>query len=125
LEDLGETVQLSIRVRPAMALLLAHEVQHEHCPGWSTYHLLQVLLHELGGVLRLAVIDAPQENMPVGLLTIRQEERDIHQTCHPVDAIAMAVRMQVPLYATPRALRNGSWKDLQPWIETVKPEDFA
>jgi bifunctional DNase/RNase len=49
---------------------------------------------------------------------------EIQQACHPADAIAMAARTHVPLYATSRALKMGSWKSIQPWLETVKPQDF-
>jgi hypothetical protein len=36
----------------------------------------------------------------------------------------MAARTRVPLYATSRALKMGSWKSIQPWLETVTPQDF-
>lgn len=41
-----------------------------------------------------------------------------------LDAIAMAARLQVPLYATSRALKRALWKNIQPWLETIKPQDF-
>jgi hypothetical protein len=36
----------------------------------------------------------------------------------------MTARTHVPLYATSRALKLGSWRNIQPWLETVKPQDF-
>jgi bifunctional DNase/RNase len=125
LEDPDGIVQLHIRMRPMMAHWLAHELKECQCPAISMYRLIQELLLKLGGVLRVAMIDASSDNTPLGLLIIRREnEGEIHQSCHPADAIAMAVRTQVPLYATSRALKLGSWKSIQPWLETVTPQDF-
>lgn len=126
LEDPDGMVQLNIRMRPMMAHWLAHEIKECQCPAVSMYRMIQELLGKLGGALRLAMIDASDDNVPLGLLIIcRQTGEDIHQSCHPADAIALAARMHVPLYATSRALKLGSWKNIQPWLASVKPEDFA
>ena len=98
LEDPDGMVQLHIRMRPMMAHWLAHELKECQCPAISMYRLIQELLVKLGGVLRVAMIDASENNTPLGLLIIRcANEEEIHQSCHPADAIAMAARTQVPL----------------------------
>jgi uncharacterized protein len=125
LEDPDGIVRLQIRMRPMMAHWLAHELKECQCPAISMYRLIQELLVKFGGVLRVAMIDASEENTPLGLLIIRcANEEEIHQACHPADAIAMAARTQVPLFATSRALKLGSWKSIQPWLEMVTPQDF-
>lgn len=125
LEDPDGMVQLSIRMRPMMAHWLAHELKECQCPAVSMYRLLQELLSKFGGNLRISLIDASEDNTPLGLLVISCPNGvEIHQACHPADAIAMAARTHVPLFATSRALKMGSWKSIQPWLETVKPQDF-
>jgi bifunctional DNase/RNase len=125
LEDPDGMVQLSIRMRPMMAHWLAHELKECQCPAVSMYRLLQELLTKFGGHLRVSLIDAAADNTPLGLLIIScPNGMEIRQACHPADAIAMAARTHVPLYATSRALKMGSWKSSQPWLETVKPQDF-
>jgi bifunctional DNase/RNase len=125
LEDPDGMVQLSIRMRPMMAHWLAHELKECRCPAVSMYRLLQELLAKFGGNLRVSLIDASAANTPLGLLIIScPNGTEIQQACHPADAIAMAVRTHVPLYATSRALKMGSWKSIQPWLETVTPQDF-
>jgi bifunctional DNase/RNase len=125
LEDPDGMVRLHIRMRPMMAHWLAHELKECQCPAVSMYRLIQELLMKFDGALRLAVIDASENNTPLGLMIIcRQNGGEIHQSCHPADAIAMAVRTQAPLYATSRALKLGSWKNIRPWLETVNPQDF-
>jgi bifunctional DNase/RNase len=126
LEDADGMVQLNIRMRPIMAHWLAHELKECQCPALSMYRLIHELLGKFGGALRLALIDASEDDIPLGLLIIAgQSGAEIHQACHPADAIVMSARTQVPLYATTRALKMGSWKSIQPWLETVKPQDFA
>jgi len=125
LEDPDGMVQLSIRMRPMMAHWLAHELKECQCPAVSMYRLLQELLSKFGGNLRISLIDASEDNTPLRLLVISCPNGvEIHQACHPADAIAMAARTHVPLFATSRALKMGSWKSIQPWLETVKPQDF-
>jgi len=125
LEDPDGMVQLSIRMRPMMAHWLAHELKECQCPAVSMYRLLQELLSKFGGNLRISLIDASEDNTPLGLLVISCPNGvEIHQACHPADAIAMAGCTHVPLFATSRALKMGSWKSIQPWLETVKPQDF-
>jgi bifunctional DNase/RNase len=125
LEDTHGMVKLHIRMRPMMAHWLAHELEECQCPAISMYRLLQELLGKLGGALRVAVIDASEEKTPLGLLIIRHGGEDIHQPCHPADAVALSARMQIPLYATSRALKMGCWKSIQPWLETVTPQDVS
>jgi bifunctional DNase/RNase len=118
-------VRLHIRMRPMMAHWLAHELKECQCPAISMYRLIEELLTKLGGVLRVAMIDAAEDNTPLGVLIVRRENDDeIYQSCHPADAIALAARLQVPLYATSRALKLGSWKSIRPWLDTVTPQDF-
>jgi bifunctional DNase/RNase len=125
LEDPDGMVQLSIRMRPMMAHWLAHELKECRCPAVSMYRLLQELLTKFGGTLRVSLIDASADNTPLGLLIIScPNGTELQQACHPVDAIAMAARTRVPLYATSRALKMGSWKSIQPWLEKVTPQDF-
>ena len=127
LEDPDGMVQLNIRMRPMMAHWLAHELKECECPAVSIYRLLQELLSKFGGTLRVTLIDSStDDNTPLGLLIITcPNGEEIHQPCHPADAIALSTRSHVPLYATSRALKMGSWKNIQPWLETVKPQDFA
>jgi bifunctional DNase/RNase len=121
LEDPDGMVRLHIRMRP----MLAHELKECQCPAVSVYRLLQELLDKFGGRIRVSLIDASADNTPLGLLIISHPNgEELHQACHPADAIAMAARTRVPLYATSRALKMGSWKSVQPWLETVKPQDF-
>jgi bifunctional DNase/RNase len=125
LEDPDGMVQLSIRMRPMLAHWLAHELRECQCPAVSMYRLLQELLSKFGSNLRVSLIDASEDNTPLGLLIIScPNGAEIQQACHPADAIAMAARTRVPLFATSRALKMGSWKSIRPWLETVRPQDF-
>src|SRR5919108_331716 len=98
LEDTHGMVKLYIRMRPLMAHWLAHELKECRCPAISMYRLLQELLGKLGGALRLAVIDASEENTPLGLLIIRHGGEEVHQSCHPADAVALSEPTQTILH---------------------------
>ena len=122
LEDPDGIVQLSIRMRPMMAHWLAHELKECQCPAVSMYRLLQELVTKFGGNLRVSLIDASADNIPLGLLIIScSNGLEIQQACHPADAIAMAARAHVAPLCYLKDLKMGSWRSIQPWLETVKP----
>ena len=50
--------------------------------------------------------------------------------CHPADGLALAVRSEVPIYASDLAMRHAEMVEALPadgvsaWVDAVDPEDF-
>jgi bifunctional DNase/RNase len=86
--------------------------------------ITHVVLDDAGDLGIGAVVELEHAEMP---LTI---------PCYPPDALAVAVRAKVPIYATARALAHAkslttsadvtsaSPTDAKQWLEGVSPEDF-
>jgi uncharacterized protein len=64
------------------------------------------------------------------LVYLRQGELESSISCYPPDALALALRTGVPIYATPEVLSHGEVgpqledHDTARWLERVQPRDF-
>ena len=74
------------------------------------------------------------EGQGVGALVhVRQGESETVVTCYPPDAVALAIREQLPIYATEAALDHAvpiSPPPTEPgevtdWLDHVRPQDFG
>ena len=55
-----------------------------------------------------------------------QEERvELTVDARPSDAIALALRMGVPIYVTEEVLQKKGSENLDTWLEKLKPKDFG
>jgi bifunctional DNase/RNase len=43
----------------------------------------------------------------------------------PSDAIALALRADVPIFATEEVIKKHSSEDLDRWLDNLRPEDFG
>jgi bifunctional DNase/RNase len=63
------------------------------------------------------------------LVYLRQGEIESSISCYPPDALTLALRTGVPIYATPDVLRHAGTGPMEPddtarWLERVRPKDF-
>lgn len=54
-----------------------------------------------------------------------QEPVELTVDARPSDAIALALRMGVPIYVTEEVLRKKGSENLDAWLEKLKPKDFG
>jgi bifunctional DNase/RNase len=55
----------------------------------------------------------------------RQERQELTVDARPSDAIALALRMGVPIYVTEEVLQKKGSENLDAWLEKLKPKDFG
>jgi bifunctional DNase/RNase len=62
---------------------------------------------------------------------LRQGEIEFSISCYPPDALTIALRTGIPIYATPEVLSHAAGAapmehhDTAQWLQRVRPEDFA
>lgn len=102
------------------------------CACNPIYDFIQALLDSVqAGLLRIVLDDV--EGVGIGaFLYVRQGDAERPLTCYPPDAVALALRMRVPIYATDAALRHAqpispslAPGEMADWLERVRPEDFG
>ena len=65
-----------------------------------------------------------------GVVYVAASRAELPVPCYPPDAIALALRAGIPIYATPDALTHAEPSPTPPpgavseWLERVRPSDF-
>ncbi len=114
---------------------LARVIGLGRCRCVPIYELIQEVLSQVGGSVSHAVLDGDDQGI-YSTLVIDNGGSAYSLPSHPADAIALAVRANVPIYATRAALdkahpladgANGgaACPHVTEWLEQVKPEDFG
>ena len=80
------------------------------------------------GLARIVLDDVQGEGI-AGLVYVGRGGAELPVPCYPPDAIALALRAGVPIYATAAALSHAEPPSpaagaVEAWLETVRPEDF-
>lgn len=108
------------------------------CHTHSLYALIKGLLSPSSISIASVILDASGGDMVVATVRIRVGALDTSAPCHTADALALAIRLHAPVFATETLVklveakgakgRQGSLPtdaEAAPWLDTVKPEDFA
>lgn len=130
-------VVLPIAIGMAEASSIAKEIENIELPRPLTHDLLRTLLERLGGELVRVEVVALRENTYFAELVLRVEGGEEDRIdCRPSDAIALALRVDAPIFVHEQVLRKAlpetqdlrvptdkeEWKRL---LEEMDPEDFG
>lgn len=135
LEDLEQRFRLAFSTDPHEAHRLAREMGHARCACNPIYDFIQSLLHTFQASMTHVVLDDTGSKGIHALVHLQLPEEKMTLSCYPPDALALALRAKVPIYATPEVLVHAEWlsrpgaltaasEEIRPWLEQVKPEDF-
>jgi uncharacterized protein len=92
-------------------------------------HMEKVVIHDIQDNTYYASLhltpNRPKQSddMPDLLLPERSEEKTVD--ARPSDAIALALRMSIPIYGTDLVLQKKGSENLDIWLEKLKPGDFG
>lgn len=115
------------------------ESDHPTCRCYtnSLYALIEGLFSLSGIWITSIVLDASGDDMVVATVQIRAGALDTSAPCHTADALALAIRLHAPVFATETLVRlieaKGAKRsedplpadaEAAPWLDGVKPEDF-
>jgi bifunctional DNase/RNase len=95
---------LVIWIGPDLADAIAFRLQEVSVPRPLSHDLMLNLVQELGGDIKAVVINDLQDDTFFARIQVEQDGRLVEIDSRPSDAIALAVRAGVPLYATPEVL---------------------
>ena len=91
--------RLIIWIGPAEAESIAIKMQNVRVPRPLTHDLLISVIPELGGEIRHVLISDLKDDTFFAQIIVRYGEKDIAVDSRPSDAVALAVRADVPIYA--------------------------
>lgn len=104
LEALADKRVIPIWIDVPEAKAIALELEHVETPRPLTHDLIRNILQGIGATLHRITITDLKNNTYFALLTLKLRGRDIQIDSRPSDAIAVALRMKAPIYASAQVL---------------------
>jgi bifunctional DNase/RNase len=115
LSDLTKSSFIPIWVRSPEASAIALPIQGVKAPRPLTVDLLASVLERLEVQVIMAVITEIKDSTFYASLVLTRDGEEIEMDCRPSDAIALALRMAAPIYASNRVMAEAG----------IKPEDTS
>jgi bifunctional DNase/RNase len=133
-EDEGERY-LPIWIGAAEAAAIAFAIQGVVTPRPMTHDLMKNLLDEVGAQVDRVEITELREGTYYANINMKMNGNAYEISARPSDAIALAVRVEAPIFADEEVLTDASIlipsdeedevEKFREFLESVNPEDFA
>lgn len=104
LETIPDKRLLFIWIDVPEARAIALELEHVKTPRPLTHDLIHNILRGLGATLRRVIITDLVNNTYLAMLSLGMKGREVQIDSRPSDAIAIALRMRAPIYASAQVL---------------------
>lgn len=135
LEDVEQRFRLAFSTDPHEAQRLAREAGRARCACNPLYDFVQSLLGAFQATISHVVLDDLGGKGIDALVSLRRADRELSLPCYPPDALALALRAKVPIYASAKVLAHAQQlsasgtfacgsAEISQWLEGIKPEDF-
>lgn len=137
LHDKDNRKALPIWIGSAEASAIIRKIENLSVSRPMTHDLIMSIIEKTGYKLnRIEINDVEKETYYATLFLINDEEEIIEIDSRPSDAIAVAIRVDAPIFVTSNVLSSGSvstdsgkdeeeYKEFKSFIQNVKPSDFA
>jgi bifunctional DNase/RNase len=94
-------------------------------PRPLTHDLIKNVFDSLDVRASRIVITEIIENTYYALIYVKDGSREITIDSRPSDAVAVALRVQVPIFVEENVLDVRKADELEEWLKNLKPEDFG
>jgi uncharacterized protein len=135
LRDSDNQVLLPIWIGVFEASAIATRIENYVPPRPMTHDLLRSALEQVGVTVRKVVISDLQDNTFFALIHVDRSGEEVRIDARPSDAIALALRAEVPIFvrrpvlekakAVDLASATGDEEKLKKWLEEISPEDLG
>jgi bifunctional DNase/RNase len=129
LEDVAQSRRLTFSADRSEAQRLADAVTRGPRACHPIFDFVRALLRALGTAPARVVLEDVDGRGLGAFVVIRHGETDMSITCYPPDAVAIALREGLSIYATPAALDHAKPiaqpDDVTRWLQDIRPEDFS
>jgi len=104
LESTKEKKVIPIWIGSEEATSIAIELENVAIPRPNTHDLIRNILQGVGALLHRITITDLRNNIYYASITLKLKGQELQIDSRPSDAIAVALRMKAPIYATPQVL---------------------
>jgi len=126
---------LPIWIGPAEAASIAMALQGVATPRPMTHDLMKTMLDDLTVRIVQIVVTELRESTFYAVITMERDGDRLEISARPSDAMALAVRMSVPIYAADEVLDEAAIlipgeedeevEKFREFLDNVSPDDFA
>src|SRR5574344_720969 len=136
LNDKDNRKALPIWIGSAEASAIIRKIENLAVSRPMTHDLIIQLIEKLDYTLdRVEINDVEKETYFASIIVVNEEGKEIEIDARPSDAIAVAIRVDAPIFVSPKVLAAGSVstdsakdeeesKEFKDFIQNVKPSDF-
>ena len=136
LKDVGGSSILPIWVGIYEANAIALEIEKVSTPRPMTHDLIKTLLLGLGTGMRKVVVSELKDDTFYAVIWLEKEGELISVDSRPSDALALALRLDCPIFVDDAVLKNSnrasaitdkmnSNEELRRWLENLNDEDLG
>jgi len=135
LKDINGNTILPIWVGIYEANAIALEIEKVSTPRPMTHDLIKTLLHGLGTGIRKVVVSELKDDTFYAVIWLDKEGELISVDSRPSDALALALRLDCPIYVDETVLKSSkqsnaatdkiSNEEQRRWLESLDDEDLG
>lgn len=135
LKDLGGNTILPIWVGIYEANAIALEIEKVATPRPMTHDLIKTVLLGLETQVRKVVVNELREDTFYAIIWLEKDGEIITVDSRPSDALALALRLDCPIYVEDAVLKNSKManamsdrvnnEELRRWLENLNDEDLG
>lgn len=135
LKDLSGNTILPIWVGIYEANAIALEIEKVSTPRPMTHDLIKILLHGLGTGIRKVVVSELKDDTFYAVIWLDKDGDLISVDSRPSDALALALRLDCPIYVEETVLKSSkatttttdkaTTEETRRWLESLPDEDLG
>src|SRR5258706_3304150 len=135
LKDVGSETVLPIWVGIYEANAIALEIEKVTTPRPMTHDLIKNVIMGLGGQVHKVVVSELREDTLYAVIWMERARRSISADSTPSDALALALRVDCPIYVDEQVLKNSkltqnvtdkvSSEEMRRWLDNLSDEDLG
>ena len=135
LRNEGDDVFLPIWIGVFEANAIAMRMEGVEPPRPMTHDLMCSLVEDLGATVERILISDLRENTFYAQIHLKEDSRELKVDSRPSDALALALRVDAPIFVLPAVLEQaeavdlagklGDEERLKKWLEEADPEDLG
>ena len=114
---------------------IALQIENIATPRPMTHDLLKNVIHDLNAAVERIVVSDVKENTFYALIQLKIDEQPVFVDARPSDAIALALRVRVPIFVEESVIDNAKKIEFSPnkenserltkWLENLEPEELG
>lgn len=136
LHDIDNRKALPIWIGSAEASAIIRKIENIAVSRPMTHDLIAAIVEKTGGTIdRIEINDVEKETYYAIIYIKDKEGNEVEIDARPSDAIAVAIRVDAPIFVTANVLANGSVscdaakdeeeaQEFRSFIQSIKPSDF-